>query len=202
MNPLRNFCTAAALACGALLAAPASAVVVSSVSGPSVNTVSDFSTAGLAALNFDIGQLYTSTTIQFTLEDADIGAPLLFNAVVANLTGAGIGNFFVSLANATFQTVGGVETLFGATATTSLDGTMQYASIRFDPADTYGFNLGDPFAGGQYPDWEISTAGLSAGDSFSLTMGTPVSEPGTLVLLLAALIGSLGTLLRRSPPRV
>ena len=197
MHHLRTFSAAAALACSALLATPASAVVVSGVSGPAANAVTDFSTAGLAALNFDLGRLYSGTTVQFTLEDADIGAPLLFNAVIANLTGAGVAQFFLTLANASFSSVGGVETLFGATATTSLDNTGQYASIRFDPADSYGFHVGDPFATGQFADWQIDTAGLAAGDSFSLTMGTPVSEPGTLMLLLAALVGSLGAVFRR-----
>lgn len=186
---IKTYLSAASLAVSALLSNPAAAVFVSSFSGPAGNQVTDFSTAGLAAINLDLASASQPTVINFQIEQGDIGAPLAFNAVVANLLGGGIDRFLLTLDNATFDFIGSVETTFGSVANPSGSGIQ--AGISFAPPETFGFNIGNPFLTGAQ-DWSINIAGLAAGDTFTLRMAVP--EPATLPLVLAGLLlaGGIG----------
>lgn len=184
---IKTYLAAASLCAAALLSAPASAVFVSSFSGPPGNQVIDFSTAGLAAINLDLASASQPTVIHFQIEQGDIGAPLSFNAVVANLLGGGIERFLLTLNNATFAFIGSVETAFGSAATASGSGNL--AEITFAPPETFGFNIGNPFLTGAQ-DWSINIAGLAAGDTFSLRLAVP--EPATLPLVLAGVLLAYG----------
>lgn len=184
---LRNTVAAICIAGGALFTAPASAVVVSSFTAAPGTIVTDFSSAGLAAINLDLSQPHPATTISFQIEqaDLDLGNTLSFNAVIANLFGQGIERFLLTLSNATFASIGSVETFFGSAA--SVSGSGDSAAIDFAPPDSFGFNIGDPFGtGGQ--DWTLNIAGLAVGDNFAITFAVP--EPGSLPLVLAALLGA------------
>lgn len=190
-------CLAAASVCAAsLLSAPASAVILSSFSGPPGNQVTDFSAAGLAAFNLDLASASQPTVINFQIEQGDIGAPLAFNAVVANLLGGGIERFFLTLDNATFGIIGSVDTTFGSAANAAGSGNL--ADITFAPPETFGFNIGDPFLTGAQ-DWSINIAGLTVGDTFTLRMAVP--EPATLPLVLAGLLLAGGGIGRKRQNR-
>lgn len=178
----KTYLAAASVCAAALLSPSASAVLVSSFSGPPGNQVTDFSAAGLAAINLDLASAHP-TVINFQIEQGDIGAPLAFNAVVANLLGGGIERFVLALDNATFGFIGSVETAFGSVATASGNGNG--AQIDFAPPETFGFNIGNPFLTGAQ-DWSINIAGLTVGDTFSLRLAVP--EPATLPLVLAGLL--------------
>lgn len=178
----KTYC-AAVLTAASLLSTPAAGVFVSSFSGAPGNQVTDFSSAGLAAINLDLASSLQPTAINFQIEQGDLGSPLAFNAVIANLLGGGIDRFLLTLENAAFAFIGSVDTAFGSVATASGGGNL--AGINFAPPETFGFNIGDPFLSGGR-DWSINIAGLAVGDTFTLRMAVP--EPATLPLVLAGLL--------------
>lgn len=188
----KQLAASAALICGALAAAPASAVVVSAFTGAPGTTVADYSGTGLVSFDLAMASAHPLTKITFAVESGDVGGMLDFNAVIANLFGGGINVFALSLTNATFATIGSAYDVFAARAAQTA-GTGQFATVQFSMPNTYEFELGDPRGYGG-ADWAIDIAGLSAGDTFTLALAVP--EPGSLPLLLAGLVG-IGAVLRR-----
>jgi hypothetical protein len=192
----KQLVAAAALACGALASAPASAVAVSSFTSALGTTVTDYSSTGLVSFDLGMASAHPATKITFAIESGDVGGLLDFNAVIANLFGGGIDVFALSLVNATFALVGTVNDTFGG-STPSASGNGNFAVVNFGLPNTFEFELGDPRGYGG-TNWAIDIAGLAVGDKFTLSLDVP--EPGSLPLMLAGLLG-LGAMLRRRAPK-
>jgi len=179
---LRNG-VAAAIAAGLLAASPASAVVISAVVGSPDNAVTDFSTTGLASFDLDLTSLSTPTTLTFTLEDGDVGAPLAFNAILRNLTGGGMDHVKFLLRGTTFATLGTAD---GFSGPGTVSGGGAGARIDLSPPEFLDLFVGDPLGTGSPAiNWSIATTGLTAGDTFTMQVAVPL--PGSLPLLLAGL---------------
>ncbi len=65
--------------------------------------------------------------------------------------------------------------------------------MRFAPVEPFGLDLGAPFGQAGTQDWLLGTAGMQAGDRFSVTISAvnAVPEPASSALVLGAL-GALG----------
>jgi len=195
---LRKLFCIASVALAALASSQASAVVVTGFSSAAGNTHDDYSAAGLVSFDLNLESLSAATTFDFTIESKDLGGPLLFNALVKNLSGSGISRFALTLTKATFDFIGSVNAPFLPGASASGSGSR--ATISFPTPDNFGFEIGDVLLdvvpGGQ--DWRINIGSLGVGDSFSLRMEVP--EPGSLALLIGALAAA-GFVNRRASNR-
>ena len=190
--------SALCLACGALLASPASAVQVTGTSGSAANGITiggDFSGAGVLAFEYAFTNQAT-TTLHFTLEAGDIGAPLSFSALIANINGLDTPYFSFSLSGTHFDFIGTAQTSF-TNMPAIVTGGGPYAQLLGNPSDSHGYEVGDFLLTGAGTDWRIDTAGMSAGDGFSLTLiAAPVPEPGTLAMMATGL-AAMGAVARR-----
>ena len=162
---------------------PASAVVISSTSG--TNGVTDYSVAGLASFDLDLASL-TSTTLNFAIEQDDLLASTLnLNALVRNLAGIGIDRFIFTAQGISFAAAGSVTPTFGTLGTVNYGSSS--AGITFTTPEFAEFAFGNPLGVVGKSDWQLSLAGLRAGDAFSITAAVP--EPGSMLLMLAGLAG-------------
>lgn len=175
MKPTKLFAFAAALA----LSGAANAALLTGSTG--ANPVEDFSGAGSVAFNLDL-QDFSSTTLNFVLEADDLQGPLSFDALVRNLAGADLNRFSFSLQGIRFAGAGSVTPSFGSIG--AIDAGATAAVIDFATPEYAEFQFGDVF-GGAGQDWLLDTAGLQAGDSFSITATVP--EPSTAALVLPML---------------
>jgi hypothetical protein len=127
------------------------------------------------------------------VESGESGAPIAWNALVDNLTGALWGEFTIDIEGAQFQLLGTVAANAGAIA--GVDGGADGATVRFSPpGEAAGLDIGS--AAGIGVDWMIDL-GLVAAPSFVLVLTpVPAPEPGAGVAALAA-FGALAALSRR-----
>lgn len=132
-----------------------------------------------------------SASFEVALDAADVGQWLRFNAVIGSALPQGIGSLQIGLAGAGFAWVGSVTPAFGALA--SIEGDEWLQVLRFAPAELFGLDLGAPFGQAGTQDWLLGTAGLQAGERFTVTIsaGNAVPEPASGALVLGAL-GALG----------
>lgn len=149
---------------------------------------------GPGALAFDPAfPTFAPMRLVIQVESGEFGAPIAWNALVDNLTGALWGAFTIELEGATFQLIGTVAANAGAIA--GVDGDGADATVRFSrPGEAAGLDIGG--ASGIGVDWMIDL-GLAAVPSFVMVL-TPVAapEPGAGTAALAAL-GALAALSRR-----
>ena len=160
----------------------ANAALLTSTSGSSANVVTDFSTPSLVAFDLDLHD-FSSTRLNFVLQDDDLLGPLSMNALVRNLSGQGLQHFTFSLQGISFATPGSVTPTFGSIKQMAFDGKT--AAISFGTPEYAEFHFGNPFGVAGQSDWVLDTRGLRAGDAFSITANVP--EPGTFALFLSAL---------------
>lgn len=139
---------------------------------------------GGGLLSADIG-FERAATVSFDLRlDADdLGQSLGFNAVISALRGFQIGTLEVRLSGAEFAWVGSLTPAFARLA--EQGGDAQTQRYRLSPAEAWGLDLGNPFAHADASDWQISSLGLKAGDTLTLSVSSAVPEPSGWALLLA-----------------
>jgi hypothetical protein len=169
------------------------AAVLTTSSGAAGNTVADYSAPGQVSFDLDLARL-APTRLEFTVEAGDLLGPLSMNAIVRNLSGAALTGFDFRLDGIGFAQAGSVTPTFGTLGQVGYG--SGYASIGFGTPEWAEFHFGNPLAGNGAADWLLSTEGLRAGDTFSITAEVP--EPSTAALMLSALcMSSLLTLRRR-----
>lgn len=168
-----------------VMSTAANAAILTSSTG---NVVTDYSTPSLVSFDLDLED-FSSTTLNFMIEQDDLLAPLSLNAIIRNLSGVELERFSFSLDGIAFLAAGSVTPTFGTIGQTSFDSDS--ASIAFSTPEWAEFHFGNPTGVAGDSDWVLSTAGLAAGDMFSITATVP--EPSSLSLVLAAmaLIGAV-----------
>jgi len=178
---------AALVFCGASQAA-----ILTTSTGAAGNTVASYSAPGQVAFDLDLARL-ASTRLEFTVEAGDLLGPLSLNAIVRNLSGAALNGFDFRLDGIGFAQAGSVTPAFGTLG--SVGYGSDYASISFSSPEWAEFHFGNPLAENGAADWLLSTEGLRAGDTFSITAEVP--EPSTAALMLSALCMSSLLMARR-----
>ena len=169
-----------ALAAALTLSCAANAALLVGTTGS--NTVTNFSTPGAVSFDLDLAN-FSTTTLNFVLEADDLAGPLNFDALVRNLSGAGLERFTFSLQGISFAGAGTVTPAFGTVGSVTSGATA--AAIGFARPEFAEFQFGDVFGNAGTADWLLATAGLSAGDSFSITASVP--EPSSILLTLPML---------------
>lgn len=189
---IKRFVCAAAIALS--LCGPSSAALLTATSGHAANTVTDYSGAGLVSFDLDLRN-FSAVTLDFVIEEADLLGPFTINALVRDLAGAGIGQFTFSLTGISYAAAGSVTPAFGTLAGVGNSATV--ATIDFALPEYAEFQFGNPLGVAANTDWLLSTAGLRAGDRFSVTAAVP--EPGSLSVVLSglALVGLIALRRRR-----
>ena len=163
---------------------PASAALLVNQATDGLSLATDFSADGLIA--FDLGLNDAQPVrLDFLLSAADVGGALDLNALLRNLTGAGLDRLHLSLSLGSYDTIGSVTRPFGGGATT-VDVHGQLASLTFVGTEYLDVFIGNPFAEPGLSDWRIDTRGLNAGDVLAITIAVP--EPGAVALVLSALL--------------
>lgn len=180
---MNTFAVAAAIAMSALaFSGSASAVVLTSSSG--ANVVTDYSAAGLVSFDLDLHD-FSTTTLNFVLEQDDLAGPLSFNAIVRNLVGQSLHQLSFSLQGIGYAAAGSVSSFSGAQASHSSNNAV----IKFANGETADILFGNPTLLDGRDDWLLDTTGLAAGDSFSIVAQVP--EPSTVAMMLPLLAGLL-----------
>ncbi|PYD87605.1 MULTISPECIES: PEP-CTERM sorting domain-containing protein [Massilia] len=180
---MHKFVAASAIALGALaFSHSASAVVLTSSSG--ANLVTDYSEAGVVSFDLDLRD-FSTTTLNFVLEEADLAGPLSFSAIVRNLVGLSMYQFNFGLQGIGYASAGSVSSFSGAAASYSGNNAV----IKFANGETADVLFGNPTMVDGRSDWLLDTSGLSAGDTFSIVAQVP--EPSTVAMVLPLLAGLL-----------
>jgi len=180
---INKFVAATAVALGALaFSHSASAVVLTGSSG--ANIVGDYSEAGVVSFDLDLVD-FSTTTLNFVLEESDLAGPLSFSALVRNLVGLSMYQFNFGLQGISYAAAGSVSSFAGATASY----TSNNAVVKFANGEPAIMLFGNPTLVNGSSDWLLDTTGLSAGDTFSIVAQVP--EPSTVALMLPLLAGLL-----------
>lgn len=190
--------TGAALAL--LAAGSAQALTVSHIEteGQSASAQLTPGSLGGSLLSADIG-FARGATVRFdlTLDAADEGQALGFNAVISALQGFELQNLEVRLSGgAEFAMVGSLTPAFASVAAQSGDAVVQ--RYQLSPAEGFGIDLGNPFAHAGQSDWQIGSLGLKAGDTVTLSISSAVPEPSSWALLSLGGVGLMGLARRRA----
>ena len=172
-----------ALAATLVLSSAANAAVLVGSTGSPDNAVANYSTAGLVAFDLDLHD-FSGMRLDFVIEEGDLLGPLAMNALLRNLSGAGIANFTFALDGIAFSAPGSVTPTFGTISKVSYSGDA--AGIAFKTPEFAELHFGNPFGVNGNSDWFLDTASLRAGDTFSITATVP--EPASVMLMLAALL--------------
>lgn len=171
------------------VASSAQAATFLSASGSAENIVTDYSDAGLISFDLDMAN-FIPTVLNYEITAADIGSPIInnsisFNALVRNLTGAGLEYLTIFLSTSSFDSIGTVTRQFGGSFTVNQSNNGQNALISFSSPEFVDFFIGAPLAGAGEVDWAIKTAAFKAGDQLAITIAVP--EPETYAMLLMGL---------------
>jgi hypothetical protein len=186
------FALAFALASALTLSPAGHAAVLTGSSVHGGNAVADYSTPGAVSFDLDL-EHFAPTRLDFRLEADDLLGPLSLNAIVRNLSGAALTAFDFRLEGIRFAQAGSVTPTFGTLGRIAYG--SDYASIDFQTPEWAEFHVGDPLGAAGATDWLLNTAGLRAGDTFSITAEVP--EPSTAALMLSSLCMSGLLALRR-----
>lgn len=175
------------------VASSAQAATFLSASGSPDNIVTDYSDTGLISFDLDMAN-FIPTILNYEITAADIGSPLIsnsinFNALVRNLTGAGLEYLTISLNASSFDSIGTVTRQFGGSFTVNQSNNGQNALITFSSPEFLDFFIGAPLAGAGEVDWAIKTTGLNAGDQLAITIAVPEPETYAMLIMGLALIG-------------
>ena len=183
---MKTYLSVLALAGALVAAAPAHAV---SLSGATLNgnTVTDYSADGQIAFDLSLQQ-WAPVTLTFTV-GANDGATLALDAWIDNLTGDNLRSIGLSLGGGvTFAALGTASPRFAPGAVVAGQGPQQAAVWLSAPGEGLGVELGDVY--GSTPgasDWALNLNGLSAGQTFTVTVTSAVPEPQSVALALAGL---------------
>lgn len=179
----------ASLALCGLASAPAFAAnFIGSTGGTSI--VTDYSGSGLISFDLDLHD-NAPVTLSYQLTTADLLSGLDFNAVLRNLTGAGLNQFSFGLGSASFQSLGTVTRSFDTAYTLSSSQGGQLAVIGFGSPEYLDVAIGNPLGNPSAQNWVIDTSGLNAGDVLTITASVPEPESCVMALLGLAAVGAL-----------
>lgn len=181
---------AAALAMAAAL--PAQALTFEGAVTQGATVATDYSTIGLLSFDLDLAN-GAPAVLSWRIDDEDLLAPIAFNAVIRNYTGAGLQGLVLTLDRGSFGSVGSVTRQFGGDWAVSGSGATR--TVTFTPDEFLDVELGNPLGRAGKTDWTLAQAGFQVGDRFSLTVSA-VPEPSQVALLLAGL-GAVGWGARR-----
>lgn len=182
---------AAALALAAAL--PAQALTFEGAVVQGATAVNDYSAIGLLSFDLDLAN-GAPAVLSWRIDDEDLLAPIAFNAVIRNLTGAGLQGLTLTLDRGAFASVGSVTRQFSG-ETSSVTGSGATRTVTFASQEFLDVELGNPLGRTGAQDWTLGQAGFQVGDRFSLTVSA-VPEPSQYALLLAGLAG-IGWVARR-----
>jgi len=166
------------------------ALLVSSDSAAG-NAVTDYSAAGAVSFDLELGN-FAGTTLNFVLQEADIGGPLSLSAMVFNLSGMSFAQFNFGLQGIRFAAPGTVSAF---SQDLSVNSSFYNAAITFANGEPAEFQFGNPTLVDGRSDWLLDTSGMRAGDTFSIVAEVP--EPSTIALMLPLLLGGLMVARRR-----
>ena len=188
---INKFITAGLAALAFSTLAPAHAALLVSSDSAAGNAVTDYSAAGAVSFDLELGN-FAGTTLNFVLQEADIGGPLSLSAMVFNLSGMSFPQFTFGLQGIRFAAPGTVSAF---SQDLSVNSSFYNAAITFANGEPAEFQFGNPTLVDGRSDWLLDTSGMRAGDTFSIVAKVP--EPSTIALMLPLLLGGLMVARRR-----
>ncbi len=182
---------AAALAL-ASISAPAHALVLVSQNDNGVGTSNVASSVDTLGVDYDFTGFGT-IDVTFTVEAADIAAPLAFNSNINNFIGLGISDLNVTIAGATFDVIGSVTPSFSLLNSLTVTGNELDAVFTDEP---FSIVIGDPLVTGQGTDFTIDFSAANVGDTFTISV-TAAPEPASIALFGLGMLAAGAAVRRR-----